>query len=145
MPYYKFIKPDIVNLKRWIDGKIFFSKIPDLNDDSEKCATVNLAEVEKSLKNILQNGLTLKDISNLEEQEKLLCRIFPDRKTEIEGRLSWVKNLKGRKYEDFEDRVKKIIDRIAEHQHRNTRKNGYFLCFYKSRILSYVGSLCRQC
>jgi hypothetical protein len=40
MPYYKFIKPDIVNLKRWIDGKILFSKIPDLNDDSEKCATV---------------------------------------------------------------------------------------------------------
>jgi len=40
MSYYKFIKPDIVNLKRWIDGKILFSKIPDLNDDSEKCATV---------------------------------------------------------------------------------------------------------
>jgi len=40
MLYYKFVKPDIDNLKRWIDGKILFSKITDLNDDSEKCATV---------------------------------------------------------------------------------------------------------
>lgn len=85
--FYKFVKDDAEHkvVKSFCQGKLKFSRIPDLNDSSEEFVTTNLQEYRLTLKKILNNEYATEngniqrqaDIDTLKKHIKLVNKIYP--------------------------------------------------------------------
>lgn len=110
-------------LQSCVEGNLMFSRIPDLNDFSEKFASVDNREMDFSLERIIDEGCWKDEIDNLQCHINLMVKVFPENAEKYKSLIALLPMLKVCSREiinSWMDKLPRLLQMVNDEMQKRT-------------------------